>query len=96
MAQAHVSLATILLDRSNLMNRIVIEHYPASKLPKDMRGTFDKSASVKVVVEEEKPTKRLTYEQLTALIDKAQKGKRPVTTEEAVARVRELRDEWDD
>ncbi len=79
------------------MNRIVLEHYPASKLPEDMRGDIDASALVKVEVEvEEVPKKRMTLEELTSMIDKARKGKPDVTSEEAVARVRELRDEWDD
>ena len=78
------------------MNRIVLEHYPASKLPKDMRGEIASDASVRVVVEEEIPARPMTFEELTTIIEKARKGKKSVTTEEAVARIRALRDEWGD
>ncbi len=77
------------------MGRVETNHYPASEVPKVLRGNIDASALVKVVVEEEAPIRRLTLEQLTSMIEKARHGRTPVTTEEAVARVRELRDEWD-
>jgi hypothetical protein len=35
------------------MNRIVLHHFPASKLPDEMRGRVDASATVTVTVEEE-------------------------------------------
>jgi hypothetical protein len=39
------------------MNRIVLHHFPASKLPDEMRGKVDPSATVTVTVEEEVPPK---------------------------------------
>jgi hypothetical protein len=39
------------------MNKTVREHFPASKLPDELRGDVDPSATVTVTVEEEKPAK---------------------------------------
>jgi len=39
------------------MNRIVVHHFPASKLPEEMRGKVDPSSTVTVTVEEETPEK---------------------------------------
>jgi hypothetical protein len=79
------------------MNRVVLKHYPASKLPKDMRGSFDITASVEVViVEEEIRPKTITVSEFRKMRDHAMIGRKPVTTAEAAARIRELRDEWDD
>ena len=77
------------------MNKIVREHYPVSNLPDDLRGGLPIDASVTITVEEErKPADR---EELLRLLTKVRKNlKHHVTVEEAVARVRELRDEWDD
>lgn len=75
------------------MNRVVKEHYPASKLPEDLREGIEPGRQVKVTVEEEAVPP--TREQLTALIEDARRHAKGVTAEEAVARIRELRDEWD-
>lgn len=78
------------------MNKIVLEHYPASKLPVELRGTIAPNASVKVTVEEE-ARKPLPLNQLHRQLQNYRSSLgRKVTIEEAVARVRELRDEWDD
>ena len=78
------------------MNKIVLEHYPASKLPEELRGTFALGASVRVTFEEEQSRRPMTREELRkSLLDARAKAK-GVTMEEAVARIRELRDEWDD
>lgn len=77
------------------MNKIVLEHYPASKLPDELRGKIARGASVRVVVEETE-RKPLTLEEFRASMAQARKRKTGVTLEEAVARIRELRDEWDD
>lgn len=76
------------------MNRIVKKHYPASQLPKDLRDGLDPSSQVRITIEEERANP--TSEELTALLLEARKKARGITTEEAVARIRELRDEWDD
>lgn len=77
------------------MNKIVRQHYPASHLPEDLRGKIAKGASVTVTVEEE-ARKPLSREQLLQLMRKAQANAPGTTLEEAVARIRTLRDEWED
>lgn len=90
------------------MNRIVREHYPVANLPEDLREGLDAGAMVRVVVEvapappmktpdfsseNEKP---LTVDDFKSLIAQIRAQNRPsVSAEEAVARIRELRDEWD-
>ena len=91
------------------MNKIVREHYPVSKLPEELKKEFEGVATVRLVVEE---IPALTGEAaLEAFEAKYQahaaslasegsidfslhRGK--TTIPEAVARIRELRDEWDD
>jgi hypothetical protein len=75
------------------MNRIIREHYPASKLPEDLRAGVDPSSTVTVtIVEEEKrPEKVMTLEEIFAL-------RRPPfrTAEEIDEDLRRQRDECDD
>jgi hypothetical protein len=75
------------------MNRIIREHYPASKLPEDLRAGVDPSSTVTVtIVEEEKrPEKVMTLEEIFAL-------RRPPfrTAEEIDEDLRRQRDQWDD
>ena len=78
------------------MNKIVHEHLRASELPERLRGGIDASATVTVTVQEEAQTQRPTRGYLRELLEGARKDAPGITTEEAVARVRALRDEWDD
>ncbi len=79
------------------MNKIIHQHVPASELPERLRNGIDASALVTVTVQEEAGRREpLAREQLRQLIEQAQKDATGVTTEEAVARIRALRDEWDD
>ncbi|SHI00523.1 hypothetical protein [Bradyrhizobium erythrophlei] len=75
------------------MNRIIREHYPASRLPEDLRAGVDPSSTVTVtIVEEEKrPEKVMSLEEIFAL-------RRPPfrTAEEIDEDLRRQRDEWDD
>jgi len=75
------------------MNKIVRENYPVSKLPDDLREGRDPAARVTVtVIEDERPQHRpMTLEEIWA-------SRRPPyrSTEEIVASIRQLRDEWDD
>jgi len=96
------------------MNKIVLEHYPAGKLPKELRGDLPADALVTLTVEPE--TERLTPLSLDQLRDIARRPTSPhgdfdilaeiqasqaehgalgVSMEEAVTRIRQLRDEWD-
>lgn len=77
------------------MNKVILEHYPASKLPDELREGIALGASVKVTVEEE--VKRpLGRKQLLELMRSAQANAPGTSLEEAVARVRALRDEWEE
>jgi hypothetical protein len=75
------------------MNKVVLEHYPASKLPEDLRAGVNPSSTVTVtIVEEEKrPEKVMTLEEIFAL-------RRPPfrTAEEIDEDLRRQRDAWDD
>lgn len=77
------------------MNKIVREHYPASHLPTDLRVGLPNDAVVRVTVEEER--RGQSKEEMLQQLELVRRTlPRFVTIEEAVARVRELRDEWDD
>lgn len=78
------------------MNKIVRQHYPASKLPPELRQGLAPDASVTVVVQEEVRKPASIEELRQQLLDYRKSLTRKVTLEEAVERVRELRDEWDD
>jgi hypothetical protein len=75
------------------MNKIIREHYPASRLPEDLRAGVDPSSTVTVtIVEEEKrPQKVMTLEEIFAL-------RRPPfrTAEEIDEDLRRQRDERND
>ncbi|MDX8440309.1 hypothetical protein [Mesorhizobium australafricanum] len=77
------------------MNKVILEHYPASKLPDELREGIALSASVTVTVEEE-AKRPLARKQLLELMRNAQANAPGTSLEEAVARVRALRDEWED
>lgn len=74
------------------MNKIVREHYPASKLPKELREGNEEGAAVTVQVEHRKP---LSREEVLDFMSKVEARGYKTSLEEAVSRVRELRDEWD-
>ncbi len=79
------------------MNKIVRENYPASNLPEDLRGTLPPGVTVRVTVEMEADRPRKSFSQIKKEIDEARHrvGNWPQTSaEEAVARIRALRDEW--
>ena len=75
------------------MNRIVREHYPASRLPEELRAGLDPKASVTVTVEEvePRPDRVMTIDEIFA-------ARRPPyrTADEIDVDIREQRDEWDD
>jgi hypothetical protein len=75
------------------MNRTIREHYPASKLPEDLRTGVDPSSTVTVtIVEEEKrPEKVMSLEEIFAL-----EGFRRRSAAEIDEDLRRQRDEWDD
>ena len=75
------------------MNRIIKEHYPASKLPEDLRAGVNPTATVTVMIveEENQPERAMTLEEIFGL-------RRPPfrTAEEIDEDLRRRRDEWDD
>ncbi|ATN32467.1 hypothetical protein ACO34A_01405 [Rhizobium sp. ACO-34A] len=92
------------------MNKIVRNHYPVENLPADLREGLGEGKTVRVVVEIEgeqldalpvsmrgERKKPLTVGETLKMIEKY-RLRRPVDVDmkEAVQRVRELRDEWDD
>lgn len=80
------------------MGRVELRHYPASKLPAELRGEIGLGSIVRVLVQEEgdKDQIPLTGNALKNYIESAQRQSKGVSIEEAVRRIRELRDEWDD
>jgi len=86
------------------MNKIVREHYPVENLPDDLRQLVPGADFVTVEVTEEPVDPDaplpLSVEDAVALMREMQRHVSErgegVSWEEAVRRVRELRDEWDD
>jgi hypothetical protein len=72
------------------MNRIVREHYPAAKLPDELREGIDPNATVKITVETEaSPEQILSLEEMFALRRDVFMSIRDVDEH-----VRTMRDEW--
>ncbi|PZQ11250.1 MAG: hypothetical protein DI565_18295 [Ancylobacter novellus] len=82
-------------------DKIIREDYPVERLPDDLREGLGDVARVRVTVEtaRKKPMtdKQKAWAEIKQLIDELHRspGFKPVTSEEAAARVRALRDEWD-
>ena len=71
------------------MTKIVRDHYPAAKLPDDLRGAIDPKVSVRVVVETEE------HRKVSAFSDLVGSGRGVYKSpEEALDTVRRLREEW--
>jgi hypothetical protein len=79
------------------MNKIVFEHYPTERSPADIRGALGGLDSVTLTVEGERRD-GISLDDLVSQLrrEKAAPDFKSTTMEEAVARVRALRDEWDD
>jgi hypothetical protein len=74
------------------MNRIVREHYPASRLPEDLREGIDpaREVTVTVSVDESRPERVMSLDEIFA------NGKpRYESLAEINEHVRSLREEWD-
>jgi hypothetical protein len=79
------------------MNKIVREQYPVSKLPDDLRGPLPHGATVRVTIESAETPVKSVKEIMQDIEAARSRGDWPsVSTEQAVARIRALRDEWDD
>lgn len=89
------------------MNKIVREHYPVENLPEDLRKLVSGVDHVRLVVtmddeefeDDDAPPAPSIEEALEIMRQMqrhtAERGE-SMTEEEAVRRIRELRDEWDD
>ncbi len=73
------------------MNRIVKDHYPAAKLPEDLREGIDPAAEVVVTVEEVEPKHAIDIDALFA-----RRCPPFRSSEEIVQSIREGRDEPDE
>jgi hypothetical protein len=78
------------------MSKIVRDRYPAASLPSDLLGDIRPDAIVKVTIEQEPTWNPVSGQDLAQqLREVRQRGAAPVSVEEAVRRIRELRDEWE-
>jgi hypothetical protein len=83
-------------DWSIAMGRVELNHYPASKLPDDLRGDIGVDASVNIIIEEDVPkVEPMTRAALMAMLNRSSAGP-DVSLDDAVKRIRDLRDEWED
>jgi hypothetical protein len=80
------------------MNKIVLEHYPVEKLPEDLRVGLDAYRTVRVIIEEEANSKGLATPAETVAAIRKFRAENPEreNLDESVARIRDLRNEWDD
>lgn len=74
--------------------KIVLENYPVDKLPEDFRIDKTLGDRVRITIEQE------AGDDWSPLLERISRYHRDnpgqsITTEEAVARIRKLRDEWD-
>ena len=74
--------------------RVVVENYPAEKLPEEIRQNIEPSHKVRVIVEDEPEGHWAALRRRVEEYHRENPGSE-VTVEEAVARIRALRDEWD-
>lgn len=77
------------------MGRVELKHYPASKLPDELRGAFVEGDFVNITVEAE-ASRPMSREDLLKMLKRDIPLGKGVPIEEAVKRIRELREEWDD
>jgi hypothetical protein len=79
---------------SGAMNKIIREHYPASRLPEDLREGVDPGANVTVTITvegQQRPEHLMSLEEIFAL------RREPFrTVEEIDSEIRGQRDEWND
>lgn len=79
------------------MNVIVKKHYPVERLPADLKDAVGGAATVTLTLEPDDRGRYRSLDEIKSRLDKEKSEGRieSVTPEEAVARVRKLRDEWD-
>lgn len=79
------------------MNTIVRHDYPVANLPDDLREGLPADAKVRIVIEDVTDRMPMTGAEFLESIRKFKATRtEPFNADEAVARIRALRDEWDD
>ena len=79
------------------MGRIELKHYPASKLPDELRGEIALNSLVTVTVEEtEETTTPLKGKQMHDFLTSARSRLATLHPGGGAERIRKLRDEWED
>ena len=79
-------------NRIEVMNKVVRENYPASRLPDDLRGGIDLAATVTVTVtQDSRPDQILSLDEIFAMRLPPYRSK-----EEIDAEIRRQREEWND
>lgn len=74
------------------MNKIVREHYPAARLPDDLREGFNIDGEVRITIEQVEPQKgRMSLEDIFAVATPPYRTKEEIDDE-----IRQLREEWSD
>jgi hypothetical protein len=76
------------------MNKIIRDHYPARSLPEDLRSGLKPDSLVRVVIEEEQVSPKPKQKELRDLLIEARQAE--PTDDNAVERIRKLRNEWED
>lgn len=77
------------------MNKVVQKHYPVEKLPEDLRAQLGLARTATVTIEvDEVRSRHVDRAAAIAALLEHRKKLRP-TESDSVARVRQLRDEWD-
>jgi hypothetical protein len=77
------------------VTKVVREHYPVERLPDDLKQEFGLARTVKLVIEAEEGFS-LQHAREAAIADLREHRKTLKSSEDdAVLRVRRLRDEWD-
>ena len=84
-------------ETNKTMNKVINAHVKASEVPQRFRQGIDDASLVTVIVQQESISAEApSRARLADLIRQAREAAEGITTEEAVLRIRSLRDEWDD
>jgi hypothetical protein len=75
------------------MNKIVREHYPAARLPDDLREGIDSDGEVRITIEQVGPSQKesMSLEEIFAVATPPYRTKEEIDDE-----IRQLREEWSD
>lgn len=77
------------------MTRIVRNHYPVDKLPEDLRKAVRPATSVNVTLVPDTSVRSMSEIRKSIVALRARPDFKPVDPQDAVDRIRALRDEWE-